>query len=67
MDLALSVGHARTCGRDIVPVGVVSLDGVARSGAVGLSDAYIVGCDPSEATPKAFLVRAYSLGYEESL
>lgn len=54
-DLDLPVGHARTCSRDIVPVGVVSLGGVARSGAVGLSDANIVGCDPSEATAEAFI------------
>jgi hypothetical protein len=49
MDLALSVGDDRNCGRHFISVGVDSLDGLTRRGAVGLSGAHIVGCNSSQA------------------
>jgi hypothetical protein len=60
MDLALSIGDDWVCGRHFISVGVDSLDGLARSGDVGLSGAYIVGCNSSQARREGIAQRTQS-------
>ena len=60
MDLALPIGDDRSCGNHFISVGVESLDGLARRGALGLSGAHIVGCDPSQARAEAIVHRIQS-------
>ena len=60
MDLALPIGDDRSCGNHFISVGVESLDGLARRGALGLSGAHIVGCNSRQARREGIAQRTQS-------